>query len=55
MFQKKVVEKLETHILCSITFFFRKWCCLWNNVEKYRTAGQATDDNMAHAHCMVYT
>jgi len=22
MFQTKVVEKLETHIICSITFFF---------------------------------
>jgi hypothetical protein len=25
---------------------------LCNNVEKYYRAGQATDDNMAHAHCM---
>jgi len=24
-------------------------------VEKYCTAGQATDDNMAHAHCMLDT
>jgi hypothetical protein len=32
--------------------FFRKSCCLWGNVEKYGTAGQATDDNTAHAHCM---
>jgi len=23
--------------------------------EKYCTAGQATDDNMAHAHCMLDT
>jgi hypothetical protein len=22
MFQAKVVEKIETHILCSVTFFF---------------------------------
>jgi len=22
MFQTKVVEKIETHILCSVTFFF---------------------------------
>jgi len=22
-------------------------------VEKYYTAGEATDDNMAHAHCML--
>jgi hypothetical protein len=24
-------------------------------VEKLRTAGQATDDNMAHVHCMLHT
>jgi len=24
MLQKEIVEKLETHILCSITFFFSK-------------------------------
>jgi hypothetical protein len=29
----KVVEKIKTHILCSVTFF-RKSCCLWDNVEK---------------------
>ena len=28
MFQTKVVEKFETHILCSRTFFFRKCCRL---------------------------
>jgi len=25
---------------------------LWDNVEKYCRAGEATDDNMAHAHLM---
>ena len=24
MFQSKVVEKIKTHILCSVTFFFPK-------------------------------
>jgi len=33
MFQTKVVQKLETHILCSMTIF-RKSCRLWDNVEK---------------------
>jgi hypothetical protein len=28
------VEKIKTHILCSITYF-RKFCLLWGNVEKY--------------------
>jgi hypothetical protein len=35
----------KTHILCS-TIFFRKSCRLWDNVEKYGRAGQATDDNI---------
>jgi hypothetical protein len=26
--------------------FFWKLCCLWDNVEKYCAAGQATDDKM---------
>jgi hypothetical protein len=28
---------------------------LCDHVEKYCTAGQATDANMAHAHCMLDT
>ena len=55
MFQIKAVEEIKTHILCSVTFFFRKSCRLWENVGKYCRAGQATDDNMAHAHCMLDT
>ena len=35
--------------------FFLKSCRLWDNVENYCTAGQAADDNMAHAHCMLGT
>jgi len=31
MFQTKILEKIETHILCSVTFFsktvpFMRWC-----------------------------
>ena len=33
--------------------FFRKSCLLWGNVEKYCKAGQSTDDNMSHVHCML--
>jgi hypothetical protein len=44
MFQTTVAEEIKTHILCKVTFF-RKLCSLWDNVEKYCTAGQATDDN----------
>jgi len=55
MLPAKGAEKTEIHILCSIIFFFRKLCQLWSNVEKYCRAGQATDDNMAHAHYMLDT
>jgi len=53
MFQTKVVEKTETRILCSFSFSkMRRFC---DNVEKYCRAGQATGDNMVHAHCMLDT
>jgi hypothetical protein len=55
IFQKNFVEKTETRILYSVTFFFRKSCCLWYNVDKCCRAGQATDDNMRHAHYMLDT
>jgi hypothetical protein len=41
----KIVQKIKTHILCSITFF-RKSCLLWDNVEKYGTARQTRDDSI---------
>ena len=54
MFHTKVVEKIKTHILCSVTFFGNRavYEIMW---EKYRRVGQTTDDNMAHAHCMLDT
>ena len=52
MFQTKVVEEIKTLIFCS-TFFFFKSCHLWVNVETCCRAVQATDDNMAPAHCML--
>jgi len=48
------VEKNKTHILYSVTAFWLS-CLLWDNVEKYCRVGQATDDNMAHAHFMLDT
>jgi hypothetical protein len=45
MFQTKVVEKIKTHILCSLNFF-RKSYRLRDNVEKYCTAVQAVDDKL---------
>jgi hypothetical protein len=45
MFQKKVVEKLK-HIFYVQYIFFQKSCRLWDSVEKYGTARQATQDNI---------
>jgi hypothetical protein len=52
MFQTKFVEKIKTHILCSITSF-RKLCHLWDKVKKYGKAREATNDNVAIAHCLL--
>ena len=56
MFQTKVVEKIKTHILRSITFFFKRivphMTMWWKNMG---TVGQATDNNMAHAYCKLDT
>ena len=50
-YSDKVVEKIRTLILCSVTFFLMKR----DDLEKYCRAGQTKDDNMAHAHCMPDT
>jgi hypothetical protein len=33
--------------------FFRTSCRLWDNLKKYSTAVDSTDDNMAHVRCML--
>jgi len=50
--QTSVVEKLETHILCSTTLFLKS-CHFCDNVEKFCRMGKVTDGNMAHANCML--
>jgi hypothetical protein len=45
MFQTKVVEKIKTHILCSITFF-PEIVPIMKNVEEYGRARLATDENV---------
>ena len=40
----KVVEKIKTHGLCSVSFISRQSCHLWDNMLKYNTARQATDE-----------
>jgi hypothetical protein len=54
MFQAKVVEKIKTHILLSVTFFLKS-CRFWDNVENVCRAGQDANGNMAHAHYMLDT
>ena len=51
MFLKKVVDKIKTHILCSIPPPKKNS----DSVVKYCKPRQATDDSMAHAHFMLDT
>jgi len=58
MFQTEVVEKIKTRILCAVTpptphHHPTELCHLWGNVEIYCRARQATDDTVAHMHCML--
>ena len=52
MFHTNFIEKTQTNISCAIPYF-RKSFRLWGSVEKYCRTGQATDDNTAHAHCLL--
>jgi len=45
VFQIKVVEKIHTHVLCSVTSY-RISCSLWDNMEKWGRPGQVTDDSI---------
>jgi hypothetical protein len=49
---EKFLEKIKTHFMFN-NFFFNR--AIYDIVEKYCRAGQATDDNMAHEHCMLDT
>ena len=48
LLQTKVIEEIKSQIHVQL-FYFLKLCLLWDNVEKYCNAGQATDDNVEHA------
>ena len=52
IFQADVVDKIKTHILCSMSFLPKSFR-LWGNVKNICRAGQATDDNTTHLHCML--
>jgi hypothetical protein len=47
-------EHQNTHFMFN-NFFFRKSFGSWANVEKYCRTVQASDDNIAHAQCMLDT
>jgi hypothetical protein len=51
MFQIKFVEKISTHILCSINFS-QKSCHMTDNVKKYGGTREATGEIMV-AHCRL--
>jgi len=53
MFQTKLVQKIGTHILCSITFYENG--VIYEMMWKCSGPRQDADDNMAHAHCMLDT
>ena len=56
MFQKEFVEKIKPRTFYVQKLFFGNYDCLGDNVKmNCCRSRQATDDNMAHAHCMLDT
>jgi hypothetical protein len=51
MFQTKLAEKIKMHLLGWVTLFENR-AVLWDNVEKYCSAGQATDGNIKGARAL---
>jgi len=47
-------ENQNTHFVFN-NFFFPRIVSFMKYVEKYNRPGESTDDNMAHAHCMLHT
>jgi len=52
---KSYRENKKAHVYIQYLFFLRKSSRFWEGFGKYCIAGQATDDIMAHAHCMLDT
>jgi len=54
MLQTKVVEKIKTHFVFNNFFSENRavYEIMWKNIVR---AGQATDVNMAHVHCILDT
>jgi hypothetical protein len=52
MFQTKFVQKIKTHIVCSVTFVPQNravYEIMWKNTVE----PEKPTDNMAHAQCML--
>jgi len=47
IFDKSCRENQNKHFV-SNNLYSQKWCCLWDNVKKYVTVGQATDDSSSY-------
>jgi hypothetical protein len=52
-FIQNLQSEIKEHILCPIIFFFENRTFCEKKWKKYGSNGHATDDNMAHAHCML--
>jgi len=46
---------MKTHFMVNVSSLFENLAFFLDNLEAYCRAGHATDDNMAHAHCMLDT
>jgi len=53
MLQTKVVEKIKTHVLCSVSPPPKIVPCVGQCGKIYCRACEATNVNMAHAHCVL--
>ena len=54
IFQKKICRANQYTFYVQLLFFW-EWCRLWDYVDEYCRDGQATDDNMVHALCVLDT
>ena len=50
---RKAVDKMKTHFLFNNSYSENR--ALYEIIWEYGTTGQATDENMGHAYCMLDT
>jgi hypothetical protein len=51
---RQTLHGKSKHTFHVLKLFFPESCRLWNNVKKYVTAGQATDDNIIWRMCFAH-